>query len=75
LIQNQYDRSNPFGEDTLPLLQIYNEKKAWNGLRIQPSIGHQGHDGGYDEAQYFFNLIATKLPPRRVDFYEQDAGL
>lgn len=72
LIQNQYDRSNPFGEDTLPLLQIYSEKKAWHGLRIQPSIGHQGHDGGYDEAQYFFNLIASKSPPRRVDFYKQD---
>lgn len=74
LIQNQYDRSNPFGEDTLPLLQTYNEKKAWNGLRIQPAIGHQGHDGGYEEAQYFFGLIAAKAPPRRVDFYKQDEG-
>lgn len=75
LIQNQYDRSNPFGEDTVPLLQIYSEKKAWHGLRVHPSIGHQGHDGGYDEAQYFFDLIATKSPPRRVDFYKQDEGL
>lgn len=74
LIQNQYDRSNPFGEDTLPLLQIYSEKKAWHGLRIQPAIGHQGHDGSYDEAQYFFDLIATKAAPRRVDFYKQDEG-
>lgn len=72
LIQNQYDRSNPFGESTLPLLSIYDEKKGWNGLRIQPAIGHQGHDGGYEEAQFFFNLIATKSPPRVVDFYDQE---
>lgn len=72
LIQNQYDRSNPFGEDTLPLLERYNEKKGWAGLRVHPSIGHQGHDGGYAEAQYFFKLISSKSPPRRVDFYSQD---
>lgn len=74
LIQNQYDRSNPFGTDTLPLLQKYEDKKGWLGLRVQPSIGHQGHDGSYEEAQYFFDLIATKTPPRVVDFYTQDAG-
>jgi hypothetical protein len=74
LIQNQYDRSNPFGSATLPLVQIYDEKKGWLGLRLQPAIGHQGHDGGYDEAQYFFDLIATKSPPRVVDFYTKDEG-
>jgi hypothetical protein len=72
LVQNQYDRTNPFGQDTLPLLQIYDKKKAWNGLRIHPAIGHQGHDGSYDEAQYFFSLIAAKIPPRVVDFYDQE---
>lgn len=75
LIQNQYDRSNPFGEATLPLLHIYSSKKAWHGLRVFPSIGHQGHDGSYEEARYFFNLIAIKSPPNRVDFYEQDESL
>jgi hypothetical protein len=72
LIQNQYDRSNSFGEHTIPLLKTYHTKKAWAGLRVHPSIGHQGHDGGYEEAQYFFSLIAEKSPPRRVDFYDQD---
>lgn len=72
LIQNQYDRSNLFGEYTLPLLSIYHEKKGWTGLRVQPAIGHQGHDGGYAEAQYFFGLIAAKSPPRVVDFYDQE---
>lgn len=74
LTQNQYDRSNPFGSDTLPLLKIYDEKKGWVGLRVQPAIGHQGHDGSYDEAQYFFEMIAKKSPPRRVDFFQQDEG-
>lgn len=72
LIQNQYDRANPFGRDTLPLLSLYEAKKGWLGLRIQPAIGHQGHDGSYNEAQYFFKLIATKSPPRVVDFYDQE---
>lgn len=72
LVQNQYDRSNPFGKDTLPLLSIYEEKKGWLGLRVHPAIGHQGHDGGFDEAQYFFNLITSKSPPRVVDFYDQE---
>lgn len=72
LVQNQYDRSNVFGKDTLPLLEIYYEKKGWSGLRVHPSIGHQGHDGSYAEAQYFFSLILKKSPPRRVDFYDQD---
>lgn len=72
LIQNQYDRANPFGEDTLPLLQIYAEKRGWAGLRVQPSIGHHGHDGSYAEAQHFFNLISEKRPPRKVDFFQRD---
>lgn len=74
LTQNQYDRSNPFGSDTLPLLKIYDEKKAWLGLRVHPAIGHQGHDGSYDEAQYFFEMIAKKSPPHRVDFFQEDEG-
>lgn len=72
LVQNQYDRSNPFGEYTLPLLNIYHHKKGWAGLRVHPAIGHQGHDGSYQEAQYFFKLIATKSPPRVVDFYDKE---
>lgn len=72
LVQNQYDRSNPFGEYTLPLLSIYHQKKAWAGLRVHPAIGHQGHDGSYQEAQYFFDIIATKSPPRVVDFYDKE---
>jgi hypothetical protein len=44
------------------------------GLRVQPAIGHQGHDGSYEEAQYFFEMIASKTPPRVVDFYNQDEG-
>ncbi|MBX3005228.1 MAG: hypothetical protein KF821_05315 [Anaerolineales bacterium] len=74
LIQNQYDRTNPFGSATLPLLQCYEDKKGWLGLRVQPAIGHQGHDGSYEEAQYFFEMIASKTPPRVVDFYNQDEG-
>jgi hypothetical protein len=71
LVQNQYDRSNVFGDDTAPLLQIYNEKRGWTGLRVQPAIGHQGHDGSYAEANYFFNLIVKKSPPKTVDYVEE----
>ncbi|MBX3047588.1 MAG: hypothetical protein KIT46_08835 [Anaerolineales bacterium] len=74
LIQNQYDRSNPFGEDTLPLVQSYTKKKGWLGLRVHPAIGHQGHDGSYEEARYFFSTIVEKSPPKVVDFYDQDDG-
>lgn len=74
LVQNQYDRSNPFGSDTLPLLQRYEDKKGWLGLRVHPAIGHHGHDGSYEEAEYFFTLIASKSPPRIVSFFTQDEG-
>lgn len=68
LIQNQYDASNLFGKHTIPLIQIYNDKQAWCGLRISPAIGHAGYDGTREEGAYFFELIADKRPPSVVDF-------
>lgn len=68
LVQHQYDRLNLFGTKTLPLVQLYNERRAWAGLRVHPAIGHTGHDGSYEEAQHFFALLSEKQPPFMVDY-------
>lgn len=73
LVQHQYDNSNLFGEKTLPLVHLYNERRAWAGLRVHPAIGHTGHDGSYEEAQYFFSLISEKQPPGTVDYLDERA--
>lgn len=53
LIQNQFDAVNPFAKHGGKLIEIYNRKKNWYGLRIYPAIGHS-HDGSPEEASYFF---------------------
>ena len=62
LIQNQYDHVNPFAEHAWHLIDIYNRKNAWYGLRIHPAVGHGG-DGQQEEAALFFSLIIDKRPP------------
>lgn len=62
LVQNQFDHVNPFAEHALPLVEIYNRRKAWCGLRVHPSVGHGG-DGKQEEAEMFFSLILDKRPP------------
>ncbi len=62
LIQNQFDLVNPFSEHGFRLLEVYNAKKAWYGLRVYPAIGHGG-DGSDFEADHFFTLIAARKPP------------
>lgn len=74
LVQHQYDQSNPFGQKTLPLVQLYNQRQAWAGLRVHPAIGHTGHDGSYEEAQYFFGLISEKQPPPTVATLDEPVG-
>lgn len=64
LIQNQYDHVNPFARHALPLIEIYNQKNAWCGLRVHPSIGHGG-DGSQDEAELFFSLILDRAASAR----------
>jgi hypothetical protein len=65
LIQNQYDHVNPFAEHAFKLLEVYNAKRAWYGLRVHPAIGHGG-DGKQEEAELFFSLILDHDPPQRV---------
>ncbi|MGB0670279.1 MAG: hypothetical protein ACPGNT_02185 [Rhodospirillales bacterium] len=67
LIQNQFDHVNPFAEHAQKLVDIYNAKRGWLGLRVHPSIGHGG-DGRQEEAEMFFSLIVERNPPRRADF-------
>ncbi|MBI5164730.1 MAG: hypothetical protein HY985_12615 [Magnetospirillum sp.] len=66
LIQNQHDHVNPFADHAWKLLEVYNGKRGWYGLRIHPSIGHGG-DGKQEEAEMFFALILDKAPPKRFE--------
>ncbi len=61
LVQNQFDHVNPFAEHGFKLLDVYNRKKGWCGLRVYPAIGHGG-DGARDEAKLFFGHILDKAP-------------
>ncbi len=65
LIQNQYDHVNRFRDHAFRLIDVYNEKNCWYGLRIHPAIGHGG-DGAQEEAELFFSLILDRNPPNRV---------
>lgn len=65
LIQNQYDHVNPFPTHALRLVQTYNRKGAWCGLRVHPSVGHGG-DGKQEEAELFFTLILDHAPAGRA---------
>ncbi|MEX1248271.1 MAG: hypothetical protein WEA61_07280 [Anaerolineales bacterium] len=66
LIQSQYDAVNEFSMHALPLVQTYQEKRAWLGLRVYPGIGHKSHDGSFEEALLFFRLIIEKKVANRV---------
>jgi hypothetical protein len=66
LVQHQYDTVNLFSQHGFPLLDIYNRKQAWYGVRVLPAIGHGG-DGSQREAELFFSMILVKKPPRRVE--------
>ena len=59
LIQNQYDHVNPFAGHGLRLVEVYNRRGAWCGLRVHPSIGHGG-DGSQSEAELYFSLILDR---------------
>lgn len=63
LVQNQFDAVNRFAEHAYPLLDVYNRKQGWYGLRVHPAIGHLG-DFETREADYFFSAIIDKNPPR-----------
>jgi hypothetical protein len=67
LVQNQYDPVNRFAGHAFRLLEIYNRKNAWYGVRVYPAIGHGG-DGSQREAGLFFSMIVDKTPPKRVSF-------
>lgn len=67
LVQNQFDHVNPFADHAFRLLEVYNDRKAWYGLRIHPAVGHGG-DGAQGEAELFFDSILDKAPPRRAPF-------
>jgi hypothetical protein len=60
LIQSQKDPINPFATHGYRLLDVYNRRDAWYGVRVYPTIGH-GADGTQEEAAYFFSLILDKL--------------
>ena len=62
LVQRQYDPVNVFAEHGFRLLDVYNRKRAWYGVRVAPAIGHAS-DGTQGEARYFFSLVAEKTPP------------
>ncbi|NPV85820.1 MAG: hypothetical protein HPY45_07405 [Anaerolineae bacterium] len=64
---NQYDLTNPFATHGFRLLDIYNRKKAWYGVRVYPGISHQC-DYSESEAEYFFSLIVEKMPPHQTPF-------
>lgn len=61
LVQNQYDFVNPFADHAFRLLEIYNQKRGWYGLRVHPSTGHGG-DGSQAEAEMFFSLLSDIKP-------------
>lgn len=66
LIQHQYDTVNLFAQHGFRLLEVYNRKRAWYGVRVLPAIGHGG-DGSQKEAELFFALLVEKQPPRRIE--------
>ncbi|CAA6604955.1 hypothetical protein MTBLM1_40159 [Rhodospirillaceae bacterium LM-1] len=61
IIQNLYDHVNPFAQHAWTLLDIYNSRRGWYGLRIHPSTGHGG-DGQQEEAALFFDMIVERSP-------------
>ena len=63
LVQNQYDQVNTFAEHAFRLIEIYNGKRGWYGLRVHPSVGHWG-DGDQAEAELFFSLVLEHDRPR-----------
>ena len=65
LVQNQFDHVNPFADHGFRLLDVYNRKNGWYGLRVYPAIGHGG-DGAQDEAELFFRHVLDKGLPRRA---------
>jgi len=67
LNQHQYDSVNPFDKHGSKIVTLYNQKRGWLGLRVQPAIGHMA-DGTQQEAELFFNLIISKNPPNKVEF-------
>jgi hypothetical protein len=64
LIQNLYDHVNPFAGHARRLLDVYDAKRGWYGLRVHPSVGHGG-DGKQEEAEMFFRQVLERQPPRR----------
>jgi len=71
LVQCQYDAVNDFANHALPLVQIFQNKKAWLGLRIYPAVGHKSHDGSLEEALVFFRQIVEKAPAKKPKFIRQ----
>jgi hypothetical protein len=67
LVQNQHDPINPFAAHSFRLLDVYNRKGAWYGVRVYPAIGHGG-DGVQQEAEVFFSLILDKGADGRTPF-------
>lgn len=67
LIQNQYDAVNPFAHHAMKLIDVYNQKNGWYGIRIYPALGHT-HDGSPEEANVFFSeIIANDFPKKMKD--------
>ncbi len=64
IMQNQYDPVNKFKEHSQKLLEVYNEKSAWYGIRVLPGLGHYC-DGSYKEAEYFFKTLVEKGLPKK----------
>lgn len=64
LVQNQHDAVNPYADHAAKLIGVYDEKRAWYGLRIYPASGHFAWDASPEEAAYFFRLILDKQPIR-----------
>lgn len=67
LVQHQYDPVNNFADHAFRLLEIYNRKNAWYGIRVYPAIGHGG-DGSQQEGEMFFSLIVDKSFPKKTEF-------
>lgn len=65
LTQNQYDNVNLFKEHAAKLLDVYDKKNAWYGIRVLPARGHFC-DGSYKEAEYFFKTLVEKNLPKKI---------
>ena len=68
LVQNQHDPVNPFAGHAFRLLDVYNRRGAWYGLRVYPAIGHGG-DGVQQEAEYFFSLILDRAAGKKAPLH------